>query len=165
MHIIPEISITLYGGWMLVLIYFVIDISLLLMMPKYNLARFVKVPKIKYVTPLNRILYYLQLILLLILPLKTGTTIFYIGIILFTFGVLMFSVAMLFFAISEVQYKVTKGIYAIIKHPVYVSFFILMIGASLSVNSALLLILSILHFMIVILLIKAENKECENLYS
>lgn len=150
---------------MLVVLYFVFDVSLLMLMPKYNTVRFVKIPKIKYVTTVNSVLYYLQLALLIFLPLKIESEFFYFGIGFFILGILMFSTAMFFFSISEVQYRVTKGIYAVIKHPVYVSFFILMIGASLSTGSIALMLIVFLHFANATILMKEENKMCNELYN
>jgi len=164
MSLIPELSFSLNNAWLLSVFYLIVSIGLVLLIPKHNIQKFVKIPKIRYVNILNHILYYGFMVFSIFVPLQIGTQIFYIGIILFIIGILLYFVSIFYFAISEYDKPVTEKIYQISRHPVYLSFFIIGIGISLTGASWILIIILTLHFATTILIIKEEEKSCVEIY-
>jgi len=164
MSFFSEISFTWHNGWLFSLLYFVLSTALLLLFPKYTIPRFTKVPDVKYVTQINYILYYAILIFLIFLPFDIGSLYFIVGASIFTIGIILYAVSLLFFAISEIQIPVTQGIYKFSRHPVYLSFFILMIGAGIATQSIIVILLNIAHFINAIFLMKEEEKSCIIIY-
>ncbi len=164
MPLIPEISFGLYNTWLLSVSYLAISIGLMFLIPKHNISKFVKVPKIKYVNEANYVLYYGFIVLSIFIPLHMGTLMFYIGIAFFVVGILLYFVSIFYFAISEYDKPVTEKIYQISRHPVYLSFFLIGIGISLAGASWVLIIVLTLHFATTIRIIKEEEKSCTKIY-
>ncbi len=164
MNILSEISLSLYNTWILSIIYIIISIGFLLLFPKHNISKFVKTPKIKYITEANYILYYGFFLFSIFIPMKVDTVFFYIGICIFVLGVLLYTISMFYFAISEYDKPVTERIYKISRHPVYVSFFLICIGISIAGTSIILSIIAILHFITSYFIAKEEEKQCVEIY-
>ncbi len=133
-------------------------------MPRYNLKKFINVPRIKIYTILNYISYYSFLIFCIFIPLKNVSIYLFIGIFLFIVGLFFYTWAVYLFAVSGYQELIKKGIYKLSRHPVYVSFFMITLALSTMTMSYILFILSILHFITTIFIIKAEEKECLTKY-
>ena len=164
MNFFPEIRFGLYNTWILSLIYFVVSIGLLFLFPKHNISKFVKTPRIKFITEANYILYYGFLIFSIFIPIKTETNFLYIGIILFIVALILYTLSMFYFAISEYDKPVTEKIYKISRHPVYLSYFLISIGISISGASILLGLIAILHFFSTYFIAKKEETMCIELY-
>ena len=164
MSLVPEISLSLINTWILSIIYFIISIGLLLLIPKYNISKFVKTPKIKYITELNYILYYGFLVFSIFIPMNVDTVSFYIGICIFILGMLLYTISMFYFAISEYNQPVTERIYKLSRHPVYLSFFMISLGISIAGASIILSIIAILHFITSYFIAKKEEEQCIEVY-
>jgi len=136
----------------------------LLLFPKHNISKFVKTPRIKYITEANYVLYYGFLIFSIFIPIKPGTAVFYFGTGVFIVGLLLYTGSMFYFAISEYDKPVTERIYKISRHPVYVSFFLICIGISIAGVSIILSIVAILHFITSYFIAKEEEKQCIEVY-
>lgn len=164
MSLIPELSFSLYNTWLLSVIYLVISTGLVFLIPKHNIPKFIKVPKIKYINQANYVLYYGFIALSIFIPLQMGTLMFYVGIAFFGLGILLYFVSIFYFAISEYDKPVTEKIYQISRHPVYLSFFLIGIGISLAGVSWVLIIVVTFHFATTIRIIKEEEKSCIKMY-
>ncbi|MCF6367024.1 MAG: hypothetical protein L3J35_12585 [Bacteroidales bacterium] len=158
------IKIGIYNTWILSLIYFVTSMGLLALFPKYNISKFIKTPGIKYITQANYILYYGFLFFSIFIPIKTGTMFFYIGTSFYTLGLILYTLSMFYFAISEYDKPVTEKVYKISRHPVYLSYFLISIGISISGASIILCIIAILHFISTYFIAKEEEKKCIEIY-
>lgn len=164
MNIFPEISLSLYNAWVLSVIYIVISTGLLLLFPKHNISKFVKTPRIKYITEANYIFYYGFLIFSIFIPMKLESVSFYAGTGLLIVGLLLYTTATFYFAISEYDQPVTERIYKLSRHPVYVSFFIISIGISIAGASIILSIIAVLHFITSYFIAKKEEQQCIEMY-
>ena len=78
MEIFSEFTISVNNAWLFSSVYLIINTGLILLFPKYNINKFVKTPKLKYVTNINLILFLLQIILTIFLPLKLNSLIYYV---------------------------------------------------------------------------------------
>ncbi len=159
-----EITLSLTNLWLLTGIFLILNIGFILLFPKYNIKKFISVPKLKGYTLLNKITYYLLFGLSIFIPLKTGNPFFYIGLIIFIIGLLLYAAAMLYFAVSEYHLPVTSGIYKFSRHPVYVSFFVIVSGMLTVTLSGFLFIIAFLHFYSLYFIINEEEKMCEKQY-
>ncbi len=164
MTFIPSFSFELYNTWIFSIIYLIISIGFVFLIPKHNIAKFINVPKIKYVNWANHILYYGFFIISIFVPIQFNGAMFYVAISLFIAGVLLYTTSIFYFAISEYNKPVTERIYQISRHPVYLSFLIIGISISLAGASFLLLIVVILHFITTYFLAKEEEKQCLEIY-
>ena len=164
MILIPDFEFTLFGGWWFSLIFIIISTALVLMIPKYNLSRFQKTPKVKYFSRIYAILYYLLLFFMISLPLSENKYLLYIGIFIFIFGLFIYASSLFYFAVSEYDKYVSKGIYRISRHPVYTSFFIVIIGAALATENIILITVNIIHIVAAYKISLAEEKQCKEIY-
>ncbi len=164
MSFLSEFSFNFYNLWLFSSFYFVVSVGLLFIIPKYNLSKFVKTPKIKFVTTINYILYYTFLLLSIFISFKQCSLFFSIGFVVFIFGMILYIISFFYFAISEYDKPVTEKIYKISRHPVYLSFFIIGIGISLIGASVILIIIVFLHFISTYFIMKEEEKMCLEIY-
>ena len=164
MDFIPEIKFGIYNAWLLFAIYYVINFGLMLMIPKHNIGRFIKIKKIKYTTLINYILYYGFFIISIFIPLKQGSLFLYIGVGIFILGIILYFASMFSFAVSEYDKPITDRMYKFTRHPIYMSFFILLIGISLSAASFLLLIITVAHIISTYFIMIEEEKQCVKKY-
>lgn len=164
-----DFSLSISNLWLFSAVFLLLNTGFLFLFPKYNIGKFIKMPKVKNYTKLNQITYYLLFLVSIVIPIKIGTMYLYIGLILFSIGIFFYTISLLYFAISEYHLPVTGGIYKFSRHPVYVSFFIINLGMITASTSIIVFIIAFLHFYSLIFIIKEEEKICEkqygNLYS
>ena len=156
-----EIDISVNNLWIYTGIYLLLNIGFILFFPKYNIVKFIKIPVLKNYTLINKFSFYFILGSTIFIPFETKTINFYIGTCLFLIGILFYAAAMLFFAISEYHLPATEGIYKFSRHPVYISFFIIISGMIIISVSGILFIIALLHFYSAYFIIKEEEKDCE----
>ena len=77
------------------------------------------------------------------LPLKLGTTWFYVGLAIFLVGFVILTIATINFATVPMEKPITDGMYRFSRHPLYFSLVIIYIGTSIASASWLFLILGI----------------------
>ncbi len=159
-----DISPGIYNLWIFSAIFFVISTGIMFFFPKHNIKKFIEVPDTGIKTKLNKLSYYLFFFISIFIPIKQNTLWFYFGSTVFSVGIILYTVSMFYFAISEYNLPVTQGIYKILRHPVYISFFLITAGMIIAGTSGFLLIVTILHFYTLIFIIKEEEKECEKKY-
>jgi len=159
-----DLSPAISNLWLFAAVFLLLNTGFIILFPKHNIGKFVKVPKVKYYTVLNQITWYLLFFVSVFIPLKTGSTIFYIGLFVFIFGLLLYAVSLFYFAVSEYHLPVTGGIYKFSRHPVYLSFLIITIGMITASTSLIVFIIAFLHFYSLVFIIKEEEQFCENKY-
>ena len=164
MILTTNFEFTLYGAWWFSLIFILVSTALVLMIPKYNLSRFLKTPKVMYFSRFYAILYYLMLLFLIALPLTEIKILLYLGIFIFILGLLAYTASLYYFAISEYDKHVSKGIYSLSRHPVYSSFFIIIMGTALATGSIILIAANVFHIIAAYYISLAEEKQCNKFY-
>ena len=98
----------------------------------------------------KRIIYLSKVIRLFLLfysfflPLRVGTTWFYVGFPVCVLGSIMWSVAWADFATTPLNEPVTKGLYRYSRHPMFLTALIVALGVSVASASWLYLILSMI---------------------
>lgn len=66
---------------------------------------------------IGKVFSLICLILIILTPLKVGTTAFFVGAALYALGLVGLAVAMLNFSDTPLDQPVTKGIYKVSRHP------------------------------------------------
>lgn len=164
MSFFGSFDFTFSGGIWFAVIYLIISTSLTLMLPKYRLSAFMDVPRVKVFGLLYQVLYYLQLLILCFLSFAESNFLFYVGTVVYIVGMLLYFTAMFYFAIAEYNKPVTRGLYKFSRHPVYFSFFIIILGASFATGNFILLIMSVLYLICSRQIAKAEELDCQKKY-
>ena len=86
------------------------------------------------------LIYYLALIYSIFLPLKIGTTWFYIGLPIALSGLIMYTIVTVNFATTPLNEPVTKGLYRYSRNPQYLTEFLMFMGVSIASASWIFLL-------------------------
>jgi protein-S-isoprenylcysteine O-methyltransferase Ste14 len=98
------------------------------------------------------------------LPLKLGTSWFYIGLTIYLVGLVMFLTAIVNIATTPLGQPFAKGIYRYSRHPMSFSGSITFIGVSIASVSWIFLLLSVLIIILQTSLVIAEERGCLETY-
>ena len=98
------------------------------------------------------------------LPLKLGTLWFYIGFPIFFLGAMILAIATADFAAAPSEKPITRGTYAFSRHPLYLSSFIIYIGAAIATASWLFLLLGLTNIFWVRTEARVEERYCLEKY-
>ena len=142
MSLIPAFEIGLWNAWILM----VYNLILAFLIPLVVRGR---EKEANFTVDLNKteknailfmpIIYFILFLYSIFLPLRLGTTWFYIGLPISVLGAILLTMATLNFATSETGKPVSKGIYRYSRHPMYFGFFLIFIGIGLASASWLYL--------------------------
>lgn len=88
--------------------------------------------------------WLLALVYSVFLPLKTGTTWFYTGLLVFLGGLVIITLATYHFMKTPPDQIISKGVYRFSRHPMYLATFLICIGAGISTGSWIFLILCLI---------------------
>jgi protein-S-isoprenylcysteine O-methyltransferase Ste14 len=139
MQLFPALEIGWLNGWVLLAFEFLIQGSLLLIFPKDVVARLFDRSgwsvKQKRYTIIGKVFSLACLVLIILTPLKIGSSVFILGLILYAIGLAGLVVAMLNFKDTPPDQPVTKGVYKISRHPQIVSLFFIFLGICLAIGS------------------------------
>ncbi len=105
-----------------------------------------------------------MILLGIFLPLKTGTPWFTVGLVIFILGALMMVWAFLSYGKTPLDETVTGGIYRISRNPMYTSFILGVVGATVASASLWLLILLVLFIVATHGVILGEERYCAETY-
>jgi protein-S-isoprenylcysteine O-methyltransferase Ste14 len=114
----------------------------------------------KRLLPIPTLLLFVLFIYSIFLPLKVGTSWFYIGLVFFVFGMAIFLSAIITAAKTPLGQIFSRGIYRYSRHPLYLSFLILFVGISVASASWLFLLLSIGWMVFPISQLASEEQGC-----
>ncbi len=98
----------------------------------------------RYATVIANTVWLLSLIYSVFLPLKTGTTWFYTGLLMFLTGLIILTLATYHFMKTLPDRIITKGVYRFSRHPMYLATFLICVGAGISSGSWIFLILCVI---------------------
>ena len=148
MSLLPAFEIGLWNAWIFELCA-LLPVSLLALTPLKKRA-----PPSPDMSTLNeterrifgfsRVVMFLPIIYSIFLPLKLGTTWFYVGLPIALLGLIMCTTAWVNLATIPLgDGPATKGLYRFPRHPMYLTGFLMDIGVSIACASWLFLLLSI----------------------
>ncbi len=159
-----NLTLSLQNLWSLSAMYLLVSTISAFLIPRYNLQKFLLTPKVKHHTIIGKIGYYLLLALPVFMPFSSLKLLEYTGVIVFFIGILIYLAGIFYFSISEHDKFADEGIFRIFKHPVYVGFFVILLGISFASGSVIYLAFSILYFFNNRVLQKSEEKYCVKKY-
>jgi protein-S-isoprenylcysteine O-methyltransferase Ste14 len=150
MELIPALQIGWLNGWTLVCLLYLIYGAFLMTFSKdvrarlfyYDRSRWGRKQRAFYVIGKASVLVYLVLITLT--PLRTGTSVFILGIILFALGLVGFLIALSDFKNMLPNQPATEGLYSISRHPQVLMLFISSVGVCIAIGSWLALLILII---------------------
>ena len=168
---IPEFKLGLWNAWILMLyyplhplIFFIADkavgtgdIFKKMGNPPYERWE-------KFAINAAMVISFLMLFYSLFLPLKIGTSWFYIGLLIYLPGFTAIMAAIVNIVTTPLGQPFVKGVYHFSRHPMLFSMFITFIGISLATISWVFLVLSIAVFVLEIFEAIAEERGCLELY-
>ncbi|MEN8120782.1 MAG: isoprenylcysteine carboxylmethyltransferase family protein [Bacteroidota bacterium] len=156
MSLIPNFEIGVWNAWIIML--YTIIITPLLMINKGALRDEIRkqpggVRESQFTDKHNKIekkaflfwhiIYFLGYIYSIFLPLKLGTTWFYIGLPICLLGLIIYTRIIVDWITTPTETPITKGIYRYSRHPMYLSPFLIFIGVGIASASWVFLLSSI----------------------
>ena len=168
MSLIPAFEIGLWNAWIFTLYQGIIPPALLTLIYKGTYK------KGTAAVPLNKtekkisnfwmLIYYLLLIYSVFLPLKLGSTWFYIGLPICLLALIMYTIISVNFATTPLGEPVTKGLYRYSRHPMYLTSFLVFIGVSIASASWTFLLFSIVFAVLAFIIVIPEERFCLEKY-
>jgi protein-S-isoprenylcysteine O-methyltransferase Ste14 len=161
MSLIPAFDIGVWNAW----IFMVCSLIPVFFMPLISRGREEGVSFTIYFSKMQKgallslhLIYVLLIIYSIFVPLKLGTVWFYVGLIIFLIGFIPYAMVTVNFGNTPLDKPVTRGIYRYSRHPMYLTSFLIFVGAGIASASWLFLLLSVLYVITVPLFIDAEER-------
>ncbi|MHA1612456.1 MAG: methyltransferase family protein [Promethearchaeota archaeon] len=168
MEFLPQFELTLYGGWILLLIEWSIPLLTLGLVTPEIRKRLVdrshfSTKQMQYLI-LSKIFALTLLILTFFTPLSLNSLEFYIGFSNFIFGISCLVIALLCYIKTPLNEPVTTGLYRISRHPQDTSISIAFFGICLCIGSLVALLILLIGGILKHFSILAEEEACIELY-
>ena len=110
------------------------------------------------------IIYLLLVIYSIFVPLKLGTVWFYVGLPIYLLALIPYTMGFVNIATTLPDKPVTKGIYRYLRHPMYLTSFLVFIGVGVASASWIFLLLSVVYIIMPLLFVDAEERFCLKQY-
>jgi protein-S-isoprenylcysteine O-methyltransferase Ste14 len=168
MELVPNLEIGFLNGWVLLGLQVLFQGLLLLVFPRDVVARLFDrsgwSQRQKVFTIAGKVFSLACLALIILTPLKTGSSVFTIGIVLYALGLVGLVVAMLNFKDTPPGEPVSKGVYKVSRHPQIVALFVLFAGMCLAIGSWLAMFTLLMSRILQHYGLLAEEEACLRLY-
>lgn len=168
MTVFPAFELGWLNGWILLVIEFLIQGLLLALFPKEVVARLFDrsgwSKEQRGFLLAGKAFSLLCLVLIILTPLNTGSSVFIIGLIVYIIGLLALVISMFNFRNTPPNQPVTRGLYKISRHPQIVSLFFIFLGICLAVGSWVALLALIISRVLQHFSILAEEEICLQKY-
>jgi protein-S-isoprenylcysteine O-methyltransferase Ste14 len=112
----------------------------------------------------HQLIYFILIIYSIFVPLKLGTVWFYVGLPVFLVGLIPYAMLAVNFVTTPLAQPVIRGIYRYSRHPMYVTGFLMLLGAGIASASWILLLLFVVDIILPPLFIEAEERYCLDKY-
>jgi protein-S-isoprenylcysteine O-methyltransferase Ste14 len=164
----PHLEMGWLNGWILLLIEFIIQGSLLLIFPKDVVARLFDrsgwTRKQRLFIVIGKVFSLVCLVLIILTSLKINSPLFIPGLALYVLGIAGLVVSMYNFRDTPLDQPVTRGLYRYSRHPQIVSLFFMLLGICLAIGSIPVLIALLLSKVFQHISILAEEEVCHKQY-
>jgi len=166
MSLAPVFEIGLWNAWILQLLFFLTMIVSDFLIGKEGRKR---TKRMRQLVPFNRaekILAYSTHVIIMpfvivysiFLPLETNTVWLYVGLPIFAVSLVMYVVTILNVATTPVDEPVTKGVYRILRHPIYFGGFLMYIGVGIACASWVVLLCAVLWLVLFHIVVPTEER-------
>jgi protein-S-isoprenylcysteine O-methyltransferase Ste14 len=112
----------------------------------------------------TQLIYFILIIYSIFVPLKLGTVWFYVGLPVFLVGLIPYAMLAVNFVTTPLDKPVTRGIYRYSRHPMYVTEFLVLLGAGIASASWIFLLLFVVDIILPHLFVEAEERYCIEKY-
>jgi protein-S-isoprenylcysteine O-methyltransferase Ste14 len=112
----------------------------------------------------HQLIYFILFIYSIFVPLKLGTVWFYVGLPIFLVGLIPYAMLAVNFVTTPLDKPVTRGIYRYSRHPMYLTMFLMLLGAGIASASWIFLLLSVVDIILPPLFVEAEERYCLEKY-
>lgn len=102
----------------------------------------------------------LILLCLLLLKIRTGSVLFYIGLIIYGLGIILFAISIIDYAEPNMSGMNLAGVYRVSRNPMYVAYFISFLGCAFLTHSWILLVVLIVFQVSAHWIILSEERWC-----
>ena len=162
----PVFEIGLWNAWILLLLLFLTMIVPDFLMGKEGKKRTKRMTEFVPFGKVEKILAYSTHVIIMpfvvvysiFLPLKTGTVWLYVGLPIFAVSLVMYVVTILNVATTPVDEPVTKGVYRILRHPIYFGGFLMYIGVGIACASWVVLLCAVLWLVLFHIVVPTEER-------
>ena len=113
---------------------------------------------------ISSFIFFGAMLYTIILPLKFGTTWFYVGLVIYILGLIPYIISMVNFVSTPLNTQIIKGIYKVSRNPIYFFSTLTLLGIGIAGGSGLMIIFVILYVILNHLTILAEEKFCSDKY-
>jgi protein-S-isoprenylcysteine O-methyltransferase Ste14 len=111
------------------------------------------------------ILYLLTFIYSIFLPLRPGTAWFYVGLPICLLGAILLTITGMNFGRTPLNNEpATGGLYRYSRHPLYVTMFIMLLGAGIASTSWIVILFAVISMILWVPLAISEEEFCLELY-
>ena len=167
-NLFPKLEPTIFGGWIfLIILWFVPGLTLLTVpkkMRKKLTDRSNFSTRQKTVLIVSKIFALLEIVLILMTPLKFPSVEFNIGITFYAFGMFGLIIALINYINTPLNEPVTKGIYRISRNPQEFMIGVSCLGICFIIGSGIALLVLITAKIFTHFIILAEEEACLRLY-
>jgi len=108
----------------------------------------------------SKFIYFIALAYSFFLPLKFGTTWFYVGLSIAMLGLVTSWIVLLNWAQTKAGKPVTRGLYRFSRHPMYVTHSLLLLGVSIASVSWIFIVIMIITVIGAVVFIESEEQGC-----
>jgi protein-S-isoprenylcysteine O-methyltransferase Ste14 len=108
----------------------------------------------------SKLIYFVALAYSFFLPLKLGTTWFYVGLPIAMVGLVTCWIVLLNWAQTRAGKPITRGLYRFSRHPMYVTHSLLLLGVSIASISWIFLLITIITVIGAVVFIESEEQGC-----
>ena len=168
MELVPTLKIGWLNGWILLCLLCLIEGFLLIVFPKDVVTRLFDRSgwdkKQRMFTVIGKLFSLACLILIILTPLKIGSSALVMGTILYILGLVGLIVAILNFRHTPLGQPVTGGLYRLSRHPQILMLFVSFMGICVAIGSWLALLVLMISRLVQHLGILAEEEACLERY-
>jgi protein-S-isoprenylcysteine O-methyltransferase Ste14 len=164
--LIPAFEIGVWNAWILQVFFLLVAIVPDFLMGKEAKLSMKRMSQSVPFSKSDKILAYsthviimpFVLVYSIFLPIKLGTVWLYLGLPIFILSVVMYIVTIINIANTSVDKPVTRGVYRIMRHPIYFSGFLMYIGIGIACASWIVLLCALLWIAFFYIVVPTEER-------
>ena len=165
--LMPEFQLGLYNGWLFLIAFIIINITLMIIYPYHYTKRVLKLPDISkervssivYAAVLNGTMIYS-----IFVSIKFHTMWFWLGLSVFIVSAILFFATMHNYATTNPIKPVVNGVYKFSRNPQQILAVFMWVGVAIITQSILILILCILQLFLMYPTLIAQERFCIDKY-
>jgi protein-S-isoprenylcysteine O-methyltransferase Ste14 len=169
MSLVPAWEIGVWNAWIF-MVFSLIPV-IFLFMPLVSRGQKEKTVFTAYFSKMQKnalsttqLIFFILIIYSIFVPLKLSTVWFYIGLPVFLIGFIPYALLTTNFVTTPLDKPVTKGIYRYSRHSMYLTMFLMLLGAGIASASWIFLLLSVVNIIMPPLFVEAEERYCLDKY-